>query len=80
MVTPLRIQILETIAALMTAAFGLLAALAWNQAIAWAVKQFLSADEGLGYFVYAIIITIIAVIATLLIARMLGKAKSALSK
>lgn len=80
MATPLKIQVLETIAALMTAAFGLLAALAWNTAIGWAVKQFLSADEGIGYFTYAIIITIIAVIATLLIARALGKAKSALQK
>jgi len=69
MATPLKIQVLETIAALMTAAFGLLAALAWNTAIAWAVHQYLTADEGIGYCIYAIIITIIAVIATLIIAR-----------
>ena len=80
MATPLRIQVLETIAALMTAAFGLLAALAWNQAIKWAVDQYLSAEPGIGYFVYAIIITIIAVVATLLIARALGKAKASLVK
>ncbi|MEM0449280.1 MAG: DUF5654 family protein [Methanomassiliicoccales archaeon] len=80
MATPLRIQILETTAALMTAAFGLLAALAWNQAIKWAVDQVLTADPGIGYFVYAILVTIIAVVATLLIARALGKAKAALAK
>jgi len=79
MATVLRVQILETIAALMTAAFGLLAALAWNTAIGWAVKQYLSASEGAGYFIYAIIVTILAVVMTLLIARVLGKAKATLA-
>ncbi len=71
-----RIQVMETVAALMTAAFGLLAALAWNQAIAWAVQQFLSSSPGLGYFVYAILVTILAVIATILIGRSLAKMKT----
>ncbi|HTY47062.1 MAG TPA: DUF5654 family protein [Methanomassiliicoccales archaeon] len=74
-----RIQVLETIAALMTAAFGLVAALAWNQAIAWAVQQVFSkpADQGTGYFVYAILVTILAVIATILIGRVLARMKTA---
>jgi hypothetical protein len=76
MATPLRIQVLETIAALMTAAFGLLAALAWNAAITWAVHLYLTASEGVGLFVYAILVTILAVVMTLIIARALGKAKA----
>ena len=73
-----KIQVLETISALMTAAFGLLAALAWNEAIKWAVVQVLgTADQGIGLFVYAILVTILAIIATILIGRMLGKMKAA---
>jgi len=77
---PLRIQVMETVAALMTAAFGLLAALAWNQAIFWAVNQFLSADPGVGLFIYAILVTILAVVATILIGRSLAKMKAAAEK
>jgi len=80
MATPLKIQVLETIAALMTAAFGLLAALAWNEAIRWAVVEALgTADAGIGFFIYAIIITILAVVMTVIIARILGKAKASLA-
>ena len=80
MATPLRIQVLETIAALMTAAFGLLAALAWNEAIKWAVNEYLQSSPGIGLFIYAIIVTILAVVMTLLIARALGKAKATVVK
>jgi hypothetical protein len=76
----LRTQVIEMTAALMTAAFGLLAALAWNGAISWAVTQFLGKDEGLGLFVYAILVTILAVVMTLLIARLAAKAKEADAK
>lgn len=72
----LKVQILETIAALITAAFGLVAALAWNDAIQWTVGQVFTSDPGLGKIIYAIIVTFLAVVMTLLIARALGKAKS----
>ncbi len=73
----LRMQIMETIAALMTAAFGLIAALAWNEAIKELIAQFFTAGDALmGLFVYAILVTIIAVIAGLLIARSLAKLKA----
>jgi hypothetical protein len=69
--------VLETIAGLMTAAFAFVAALAWNQAIQDAVKKYLSAGDGLtGEFVYAIIITIIAVVAIIYIGRVLAKYKA----
>ncbi|MBR7005579.1 MAG: hypothetical protein IKH98_01435 [Candidatus Methanomethylophilaceae archaeon] len=74
-----KVQLLETFAALITAAFGLVAALAWNEAIKAAVASvFNTGDELLGLVVYAIIVTVLAVIMTLLIARALGKAKDAL--
>ncbi len=67
-------QILPTIATLMTTAFGLIAALAWNQAIQAIILQVLPKQSGiLGLVIYAIIITIIAVIATISIARTISK-------
>ena len=71
-------QVLDTIAALMTAAFGLIAALAWNTAIADAVHQYFAkpGDQLMGEFVYAILVTILAVIAIILIARSIAKLKS----
>ncbi len=71
-----RIMVLETIAALMTAAFGLIAALAWNDAIGTAIRNVFTSDPGIGQFIYAIIVTIIAVIATIAIARVLARMKT----
>ena len=70
-----RIQVLDTIAALMTAAFGLIAALAWNEAIKWAVSLYFVADPGVGLFIYAIIVTILAIVATIMIGRSIAKLK-----
>jgi TRAP-type C4-dicarboxylate transport system permease small subunit len=73
----MRIQVMDTIAALMTAAFGLIAALAWNAAISdWVKSVFPNSNDALlGEFVYAILVTILAVVATLLIARSIAKLK-----
>ena len=73
-----KVQLLETFASLITAAFGLVAALAWNEAIKQAVVVFKSENDLLGLTVYAVIVTILAVIMTLLIARSLSNAKKAL--
>lgn len=65
---------LQTFAALITAAFGLIAALAWNQAIQALILLYIGTDNALmGLFIYAIIVTIIALIATYAIARSLAK-------
>jgi len=72
--TEMKSQVMETIATLLTTAFGLIAALAWNEAIKALITQYLGAGSGLtGLFIYAILITIIAVIATILIARAIAK-------
>ena len=76
MATSFKVLFLETTAALITSAFGLVAALAWNEAIKAAIALWLSADdEVIGLVIYALIVTVIAVIATLLIALALAKAK-----
>lgn len=67
-------QVLTTIATLITTAFGLIAALAWNDAIKAMILAFLPPQSGItGLLIYAVIITIIAVIATILIARAIAK-------
>jgi TRAP-type C4-dicarboxylate transport system permease small subunit len=67
-----KLEIIEKIAALITAAFGLIAALAWNTAIqAWFAEQTYLASGG--PWIYAIVITIIAVILTIWIGRIAGK-------
>lgn len=54
---------IATMIALATAAFGVVAALAWNAFITELVKAFLPAQAGLiGLFVYAVVITVLAVI------------------
>ena len=71
---PMRSQVVETIAALITAAFGLIAALAWNTAISDTVKQYLSAGNAItAEFIYAILVTILAVVMTIWIGRVVSK-------
>jgi predicted outer membrane lipoprotein len=67
-------QVLQTIATLLTTAFGLIAALAWNEAIKALILELVPKQDGLtGLFIYAIIITVIAVVATILIGRAIAK-------
>ena len=70
-------EVVEKFAALITAAFGLVAALAWNDAI-----KSLFAEGGALYFIaawgpwaYAVLVTLLAVIATLWIGKVSGEAK-----
>ena len=62
-------ELVTQMVALSTAGFGLVAALAWNEAIQAFVKeyidQYISAGSGiLSRFIYALIITLIAVMVT----------------
>jgi FtsH-binding integral membrane protein len=68
----MRNEVLEKIAQLMTAAFGLIAALAWNTAISALVEKYVPAA---GPWVYAILVTILAVLASIWIARAVARAK-----
>ncbi|EKF85661.1 DUF5654 family protein [Methanobacterium formicicum] len=67
-------QVLQTIATLITTAFGLIAALAWNEAIKAIILQFLPKGSDLwGLLIYAVVITIIAVVATIIIGRAIAQ-------
>lgn len=62
---------LATMISLATAAFGVVAALAWNAFITELVKQVLGVDGGLiGLLIYAIVVTILAVIVIIWLGRM----------
>lgn len=65
-------EIIEKMSALITAAFGLVAALAWNDAIKSGIESL--GLTAYGPWLYAIIVTVIAVIATVWIGRIAAKA------
>ena len=67
-------MIMETILALITTAFAFVAGEAWNSAIQELIVSVIGAGDALpSLFTYAIIVTIIAVVVTVLIARVAGK-------
>jgi hypothetical protein len=79
----MRKDVIEKLAALITAAFGLVAALAWNDAIK-ALFVGPCGTEGAGAlcmlssggpWVYALLVTVLAVIATIWIAKVAEKSK-----
>lgn len=77
----IKTEILDKIAALVTAAFGLVAALAWNDAIKTIFKEVFGEQSAVGpMLLYAIVVTVIAVILTIVVARAASKAKSAMVK
>ena len=62
--------IVQTMITLASASLGLVAALAWNEAIKALIKKMLGEDDSLaGLFIYAIIATAIAVVVLLILAR-----------
>ncbi len=63
-------------AVLVTTAFGLVAALAWNDAIKQLFAQiFGTVDSLVPMFIYAIVVTVIAVFATMWVGKLSEKAK-----
>ncbi|MBC7081310.1 MAG: hypothetical protein H5T44_03605 [Thermoplasmatales archaeon] len=69
-------EVIKAMTSLITAAFGLVAALAWNGAILAIFKAVFGGQESIpAMLAYAIIVTIIAVIATIMIARSAAKIK-----
>jgi len=69
-------QVVEKLAALITAAFGLVAALAWNDTIKAIFAQMFGAQDTLwAMLVYAIVVTIVAVVATIQIGKAAERAK-----
>ena len=73
----LKQEVLDKLAALVTAAFGLVAALAWNDAIKAIFKEIFGDQSTIvPMLTYAIIVTIIAVILIIIVARAVANAKN----
>jgi uncharacterized membrane protein len=67
-------EIIEKISSLIIAAFGLVAALAWNGAIQAIFKELFGDAEGLvPMIIYAVTVTVIAVFVTVWVAKVAGK-------
>ena len=72
----LKLEILDKMSGLMTAGFGLVAALAWNEAIKKLFETIFGKQSNLiAMFGYAVIITVIVVIVTMRIGKMTNKLK-----
>lgn len=72
------VDIIEKIAALITAAFGLVAALAWNSAIQEIFTTIFGEQSSIPAMLgYAVFVTILAVLFTVWIGFVAGKAKVA---
>ena len=74
MVNEVKKLIRETSVALITTAFAFVAGEAWNSAIQKLIETVIGTGDALpSLFTYAIVVTIIAVIVTVLIARIAGR-------
>ncbi|HEU4605254.1 MAG TPA: DUF5654 family protein [Nitrososphaera sp.] len=71
----MRQDVIKAVAALITAAFGLVAALAWNTAIQEIFRLAFGEQSGVwAMILYAVVVTILAVIVTIWIGRVAAKA------
>lgn len=63
-------MVLQSMITLASASLGLVAALAWNDAIKETLTQWLGGDDSLGAkYTYAILVTLIAVFVVLILAK-----------
>jgi len=77
----LKLEILEKLASLITAGFGLVAALAWNEAIKELISVILPQPSMLlGKIIYAGIVTILVVFITIKLGRVINKIKEVTEK
>jgi fucose 4-O-acetylase-like acetyltransferase len=63
-------EFLATMIALVTTAFGVVVALAWNTALSKALAQLSKGYEITGLFVYAVLVTVIAVLTVISLGRL----------
>jgi len=76
---PLKIEILDKLSTLITAAFGFVAAFAWNEAFKVVFLGGLEpGDHPMVLVIYALFVSIVAVLLIIMIARATRKAKSKL--
>ena len=78
---PFRIEVLEKMSTLIAAAFGFVAAFALNETFKMVLREMVAEDVTIiAQFIYAIIITVFAVILIIVVARATAKAKARLGK
>ena len=72
----MKFEVIEKLASLITAAFGLIAALAWNSAIQEIFNTYFKPGNTIiALFLYAITVTIIAVLAAIYIGKAADRVK-----
>ena len=72
----LRREIVQKMSELATVGFGLVAALAWNDAIQSLFRELFGAQSGIwAKFVYAILITVLVVVVTMKLGNIINKLK-----
>ncbi|MDD5702174.1 MAG: DUF5654 family protein [Dehalococcoidales bacterium] len=72
----MKVEVIEKIAVLITTAFGLVAALAWNEAIQTIFQAIFGTASSIPAMIgYAVVVTIIAVAVTIWIARVARRSK-----
>jgi len=78
----LKVEVLEQIAKLATAGFGLVAALAWNSAIEELFTRLFPTPSGsiTALFLYALLITLIVVAMTIYLGKAVNRAKELLKE
>jgi len=77
----LRLEILEKIFQLATAGFGLVAALAWNDAIQEMFKEIFGTQSTiLAKFIYALLITVLVVLITYKMGNVVNRLKEQISQ
>lgn len=80
-INSLRSTTIEKISTLIISAFGLVAALAWNNAIQKVIALFLStSSQVLGLLIYAVVVTVIAVVITIYLTRLSQKVSGTKAK
>lgn len=80
--TSLHLEIVEQVSSLATASFGLVAALAWNDAIKLLFARLFPQPDGeiWAAFLYAIILTIIVVIVTIRLGNIVNRIKEKIAE
>ena len=66
-------EFLATVIALVTTAFGVVVALAWNEALSKALARLSKNAEIAGLFTYAVVVTFLAVIIIVFLGRLAGR-------
>ena len=70
-------EFLVTVFAVVSTAFGFVVALAWNTALSTSLAELNKNEEIRGLYIYALIVTFLAVIATIVLARLAARVGAA---